>query len=232
LKELSSILAWPSAYLLYQRLVGGVRARQRCIRDQVRPSEAMNVLDIGCGPGYAIQSFVRPNYFGFDISPTYIGYANRRFGSQGKFFCQYFDEQVLTWLPKIDVVLLMGVLHQLDDESAVELLKLAKRAMSPTGRLYTLDGCYRNGQSRIDRFFLDHDRGKNVRSQPAYRKLAGQVFQGVNGTLRRDLFVIPHSTLILECTDCVPVPASAARSEAVPDSGPMVHGDRQHSGRR
>ncbi|MGA2991958.1 MAG: class I SAM-dependent methyltransferase [Candidatus Korobacteraceae bacterium] len=201
LERLSSILANPTAYLAYQYIVGGIRARQRCIRDHVRPAESAVVLDIGCGPGYAVECFIRPRYFGFDISPQYIRHAKRKFGERVEFYCQYFDEQTLSWLPQVDIVLLMGVIHHMDDESVVQLLELAKRSMKPMGRLYTLDGCYQHEQSRIDRFFLETDRGKHVRGEAAYLKLVGKVFERVNGIIRKDLFFIPQTMLILECMD-------------------------------
>ncbi len=197
---LTAILESPAIYLAYQHLVGGIRARRVSIREHVRPVTGMTVLDIGCGPGYALQCFPNPQYFGFDISPQYIGHANRRFNPPGKFFCQYFDESALEWLPRVDAVLLMGVLHHLDDATATALLGLANRAMKPTGALYTLDGCYQQGQSTLDRFFLDKDRGEHIRTEPEYRKLASGVFQRVKATIRKDLFYIPQATLIMECS--------------------------------
>ena len=201
IQKLSTVLAHPSIYLAYQYIVGGIRARKRCISEHVKPTEGLTVLDIGCGPGYAIESFSEPTYFGFDISPEYIEYANRKFNPPGKFFCQYFDEATLNWLPKIDVVLLMGVIHHLDDESAVQLLSLIKRVMSPSGKLYALDGCYQKGQSSIDKYFLDKDRGEHLRQEPAYTALATKVFPKVKGTVRKDLFYIPQTTLIMECSN-------------------------------
>jgi len=185
--------------MLYQRTVGGLRARRLCIRDYVRPTPGMRVLDIGCGPGYAMRSFPEPEYYGFDIEPQYIDYAQRRFSTHGRFFCRYFDEEQLGWLPPVDVVLMLGVLHHLDDAIALRLLDLAKRAMKPSGCLVTLDGCYRPRQSRIEKYFLDRDRGRFIREQDQYVQLANRVFPRVDGNLRQDLFFIPQPTLILQC---------------------------------
>src|SRR4029450_2731751 len=51
--KLSPILSSPVLYLAYQTLVGGLRARQKCIAEHVRPTSGLTVLDIGCGPGCA-----------------------------------------------------------------------------------------------------------------------------------------------------------------------------------
>jgi SAM-dependent methyltransferase len=199
IEKLSSILAHPLLYLCYQTVVGGIRARQRLVREYVRPAPELAVLDIRCGPGYAAAYFPQAAYYGFDVSQQYIQYAKAKFGSRAQFYCQYFDEGVLGWLPPVDVVLLLGLLHHLDDGSAIELLELTKRAMKPSARLFTLDGCYRDGQSFISREFLRRDRGQFVRDESAYLKLARQAFPHVDSHVREDFFLIPYTTPVMEC---------------------------------
>src|SRR5690242_13433128 len=197
--RLSDVLEHPALYLAYQTLVGGIRARRKCILEYVKPTPGLVVLDIGCGPGYAITYFPHPEYYGFDVSERYIRFAKARFSECGHFYCQLFDEQTLTWLPRVDVVLLMGVLHHLDDASAQQLLDLIRRAMKPEGRLITQDGCYREGQSVIERAFLDKDRGRHIRKEREYAKIASGVFNRVESSVRTDFFYIPYTTVVLEC---------------------------------
>jgi SAM-dependent methyltransferase len=199
LEHISSVLSYPALYLLNQSLLGGIGARRKCVLEYVRPAPKLVVLDIGCGPGYTLAWFPEPQYYGFDISPRYIRYAKERYGTRGRFFCQYFDAGTLEWLPQADVVLLMGVVHHLDDNEAVQLFRTLKRAMKADGRLFTLDGCYREGQSRIARRLLDMDRGRFVRDAQAYQALAAQVFPAVAVTVREDFFRIPYTTIVMEC---------------------------------
>jgi SAM-dependent methyltransferase len=195
----SDVLSHPDLYLLYQRLVGGIRARRITVRDYVRPEPGLKVLDIGCGPAYTTAYFPSPEYYGFDVSPEYVKFANAKFSQHGKYFCQLFDHAALEWLPRVDVVLMLGLLHHLDDASAVQLLQLTKSAMKPGARLFTLDGFYEAGQPRIARFLLDQDRGKFIREEQAYTDLARQVFEDVKASVRNDLFYVPYPSLILEC---------------------------------
>ena len=199
LGRLNAILAHPRLYMAYQRLVGGVAAREICIRDYVQPVSGMVVLDIGCGPGYAVKCFPAPVYHGFDISPQYIDWANQRFSAHGRFYCAEFDESALKWLPKFDVVLMMGLLHHIDDQAVIRLLCLAQRAMAPQGRLVTMDGCYVEGQSRMARFVLESDRGRFTRTAAGYVELARSVFADVQSAIRHDLFLIPYTALVLRC---------------------------------
>lgn len=198
-KPLQSLLKTPSAYLAYQSLVGGIRARKLCIQACVRRTPGMVVLDIGCGPGYTAQWLQGSKYYGFDISPEYIAYARKRFGSVADFRCDLFTDAHLPELPKADFILMMGLLHHLSDADSAELLGLARRALKPDGALITLDGCYRDGQSRIARYLLDSDRGQYVRDEPGYVRIARGVFSRVTPDVREDLFRVPYTTLILTC---------------------------------
>jgi SAM-dependent methyltransferase len=199
LDYLSSALSHPSLYLLYQRLVGGIGARRKCVLEYVRPAPKLVVVDIGCGPGYMLPWFPEPQYYGFDVSEQYIRYAQDRYGTRGHFYCQSFADETLEWLPRADVVLLMGLVHHLNDHEAIELLHRVKRGMKADGRLFTLDGCYREGQSGIARRFLDADRGRFIRDEQAYLALAGLVFTQVRGSIREDFFRVPYTTIVMEC---------------------------------
>ena len=200
ISKVSPILSSPAVYLTYQTLVGGIRARRKCIAEHVRPTSGLTVLDIGCGPGYAITYFPEPQYFGFDVSPRYIRYARSRFSANGKFFCSIFDESTAGSVPPVDVVLLMGLVHHLDDDAAVKLLTIIRQVMKPEGRLVTLDGGYRTGQPAIARMFLDNDRGEHIRDEQGYVKIAGEVFGRVTPVVREDLFLIPYTAVILVCS--------------------------------
>jgi SAM-dependent methyltransferase len=197
---LYAILSLPRAYSLYQTLVGGFRGRARVIREYVRPRAGERVLDIGCGPGDVLEYFPpETGYVGFDESEHYIRSAHRRFGGRGEFHCMRLDEKTLAGRGEFDIALALGILHHLDDPQALGLFRLAARALRPGGRLVTLDGCWVPEQSRVARWFLAGDRGKNIRTPDEYLRLAREVYADVTPSIRHDLFRIPYTNLILEC---------------------------------
>ena len=198
-QTLRSVLKAPLLYLLYQSIVGGIRARRICLRDYVKPTPGMVVIDIGCGPGYTAKWLPESRFFGFDVCRSYIDYATRKFGRHAVFHCDLFSQRSVSMLPKADLVLMMGLLHHLPDEECVSLLRLARSAMKDGGKLLTLDGCYRDGQSRIARYFLDSDRGEYIRTPESYIRIARSVFGEVVPSVRDDLFFIPYTCMVLDC---------------------------------
>lgn len=192
-------LKFPSLYLLSQGILGARHARKKCIEDYARVEPGMRVLDIGCGPGYIVQYLPKVCYFGFDISPQYINYAKRKYGTHGTFFAQRFDAKMARNLGPFDVILMAGLLHHLNDAEATDLLDLSKQAISNRGRLITLDPCYYANQSSIARFLMNRDRGESIRESAEYVTLACKTFGNVQLYIREDLFFVPYTAAVMVC---------------------------------
>jgi hypothetical protein len=95
---------------------------------------------------------------------------------------------------------MMGLVHHLADEEAVKLFTTIKQVMKAEGRLVTLDGAYKPGQSAIAKMILDKDRGEHVRDEQGYVKLAKKVFTRVQSATREDLFLVPYTTVVMQCS--------------------------------
>lgn len=202
--KLSSVLKIPAGYRFFRWMVGGESAWKTYLADYVKPVPGKKIFDIGCGPADVLDYLPEVNYTGLDISPDYIRSAMRRFGSRGRFLCgdvglaSIEEEQ-----GSFDLVLATGLIHHLDDTQAGMLFDLARRAMRPSGCLVTFDGCYVPEQSRVARWLLARDRGKFVRWEEAYLKLASEQFAKVEPFLRHDLLRIPYTHLIMRCRNQV-----------------------------
>jgi SAM-dependent methyltransferase len=195
------LLDLPSVYRLFRSIVLGDGCRVY-LSEYVRPMPGEKVLDIGCGPGDILEHLPPVNYLGFDINSKYVEAAQKRFGGRGRFFC---GDVALTAIDQeaasFDLVLATGVLHHLDDNDAVSLFQLARKALKPGARLITFDGCLVAGQPRLARLVVSRDRGEYVREFAEYAKLAAHVFPQVRSFLRHDLLRIPYTHVILQCVN-------------------------------
>src|SRR5262245_49135475 len=195
------LLEKPSVYQVFSRIVGADRSRSIHVREYVRAREGDRVLDIGCGPADILDYLPKVEYVGFDINPSYIDSARRRYAGRGEFHCARVSEKAAAteYADSFDIVLATGILHHLDDAEALEMFDVARRALKPGGRLVTLDGCYAPGQSKIATYLLSRDRGQFVRTPQAYEALARQRFGSVTVSVRHDTLRIPYTHIVLEC---------------------------------
>lgn len=193
-----AILSHPFVYSLFQSIMGAHKSRQQFVTNNVRPFPGMRILDIGCGPADILAFLGSVDYWGFDVSKIYIDRAQNRFGERGHFISRQLHFEDIAALPKFDVVLALGLLHHLDDSTAVSVLQLGHAALKPGGRLLTVDPCLDPSQSSIARFLVRHDRGQNVRHQEGYQVIAQRVFESPHVEVRHQTW-IPYTHCFMEC---------------------------------
>ena len=194
---MKALLNHPALYQAYQNAGGFFGARVKAISDYLTLRPGMRVIDIGCGPGYILRHLPEGvDYTGFDIDESYIDHARRAFGHLGQFDCRYFDAAAAREFGGADVVMMNGVLHHIDDGELRDTLSNVRDALTPEGVLFTLDGCYRNGQSRIARWLLDHDRGEFVRDEDGYDRVLRGAFAKVDLAIREDYSRVPYTFII------------------------------------
>ena len=194
---MKALLGHPALYQAYQNAGGFFGARVKAISDYLALRPGMRVIDIGCGPGYILRHLPEGvDYAGFDIDESYIDHARRAFGHLGQFHCRYFDAAAAREFSGADVVMMNGVLHHIDDGELQATLSNVRDALTPDGVLFTLDGCYRNGQSRIARWLLDHDSGEFVRDEDGYDRVLRGAFAKVDLAIREDYSRVPYTFII------------------------------------
>lgn len=194
-----NLLDSPLGYLAYQWIIGGLKARERCMRDHVHLVNGMRVLDVGCGPGYVAPWLAGSEYVGLDTDQKYIDHARKRYGKYGQFHRTPLTDEFLQNRSRFDYVLMNGVLHHLSDGEVSEVLRLCRRALKIGGTIVTLDGYYADNVHPVTRFLLDHDRGKFIRTKVEFLALAHSVFLDVTSYEHPDYFRVPYSVLVMEC---------------------------------
>ncbi|MEO6091835.1 MAG: class I SAM-dependent methyltransferase [Novosphingobium sp.] len=191
------LLAHPSIYQLYQELGGFFGARVSAIRDYLEIRPGARVIDIGCGPGHIVRHLPKGvDYVGLDIDKASIAFARKRFGHRGRFEQRLFDAAAARELGPADVVMMNGVMHHIGDVELAKTLGHVAAALKPGGALFTLDGCYAPGQSRLAKWLLDNDRGVYVRDADGYRRLLRRSFPQAELHIRDDYSRLPYTFAI------------------------------------
>ena len=179
---LKSIISIPSVYNIVQYVAGSKLYRTRMVQNYIKPFEGCRILDIGCGTGEYVEFLDKAcadyEYYGFDAEPAYIESARKKYAGRPKlqFFARLLTEEAIEELGGFDIVTAIGVMHHMDDALVLSLLRLARTALKPSGRFITYDPGAFAHMNPIERFFVRHDRGRNIRSPDHYDKLISQVF--------------------------------------------------------
>jgi len=190
----------PSIYSLFQRAIGGQAATDVLLSDYIKLADGMRVLDIGCGPGDLLGHVTEDiEYYGVDFEPAYIEKARARHGTRGHFICEDVSALSLGADEKFDRVLVIALLHHLDDDRVRYLTQTLSRLLKPGGMLFSLENVFVPEQSYLARKIIEGDRGQNVRTVEGYIALLQPFFTRVKHEVRQDLLRIPYTHLLTSC---------------------------------
>jgi 2-polyprenyl-3-methyl-5-hydroxy-6-metoxy-1,4-benzoquinol methylase len=199
-RGLHRLLERAGAYQALQGLLLRRGARERYVREFIRPFPGCRILDIGCGPGNLLADLPATigEYVGFDMNPRYIEAARRRWGARGTFRCHRL-EQAPAESQAYDIVLATGLVHHLDDAQARRLFEYAHRVLEPGGWLVTYDCVYLENQHWLARWLIACDRGRAVRARAGYEALARERFARVESAVLHDTLRLPYTILVMRC---------------------------------
>jgi SAM-dependent methyltransferase len=198
-----AILSFAPIYDLVQNALGAKRYRREIAKTYVTRggSSTPLVLDVGCGTAQILNELPGCTYVGVDFSAPYIDAARRRFGERGTFVCTEATQASFAhWGGQVDCVLMLGLLHHLDDAEVLSLLRAVSPALASGGRVVTVDPTIASETHSVGRLLAQRDRGRNVRDPHRYQALTAQVFGQVTLHVRHDLLRVPYSHAILECS--------------------------------
>ncbi len=200
LKIIKKVLEIPFIFNLFEKIMGAKTPREKFIKNFVKPEIGEKILDMGCGTGELIDFF--PNeidYLGIDNNSDYINFAKKKYGDRGNFICTSVGNEIETIKDDhFDIVMSAGVLHHLNDEDSINLLKKSIKALKVGGRFISFDPVFVHNQKFISNFLIKNDRGNFVRNINGYEYLLKKVFQNVEIIHKNDLHHYPYDILIMK----------------------------------
>jgi len=128
---------FPRLWLLMQNIIGGNKCKSALAVKHYRGQK--RVLEIGCSVGNvssAFRAFPEVVFTGIDIDRNAINLARRRFKDVPNFrFCLSSLEELSRQGETFDYVLFAGMLHHVDDKTALKLLRDAVKCTVHGGLL-------------------------------------------------------------------------------------------------
>jgi SAM-dependent methyltransferase len=191
-------------YDLFQDFVGANKWRSNWINEQINPflrPDSM-VLDVGCGTGEIIL-YLNPvkKYLGVDRNAGYIKKALNRLNNKNIFFkcLDLNDNKCKVELNgEWDAILMVGLLHHMSDEEGENLIKVLTELMNINTTLFILEPIYTNRQSKLSRYIVSKDRGRNVRELSGYLRLL-QDFSEIKHEIDLHPIRIPYAGVMFQC---------------------------------
>ena len=92
-------------------------------------------------------------------------------------------------------MLLLGLLHHLNDKESDVLLAEIKKVLKKKGMLLTLDNVYTRNQNFVAKKLIDFDRGNHVRTKKEYLSILKKNFKVVNSNIYHQKF-IPYTWFV------------------------------------
>ena len=187
------VLESAAPYALLQRLIGAPRVHEALVSTFLKPFPGMRVLDIGAGTGSLRPALGDCDYTALEPNADYVA-ALRHSLCEGEGTVIHGGTRDLSHVEgPFDRVLMMALLHHLDDATATAACRDAAALLAPGGRFITLDNCLHDGQGRVARRLALMDRGANVRTIDGYRGVVSEAFTSVRVYLSTDLLRVPYS---------------------------------------
>ena len=191
--NISKIFDNAKLYEITQNLLIKKESHRVISEEIIRPKGKLEVLDFGCGIGYHSVLFPNANYVGLDPLEDCIKLANSNFRTPRSTFITG-DEKSLKDFPnqKFDLVIAIGVLHHVSDETVRKFATESHRLLKPGGRFVTFDPVYHDNQSWASKNVVGMDRGKFVRNYLGYANLLEAGFQSLDHRIYSKLLRIPY----------------------------------------
>jgi len=171
-KFYQKIMGKPLVYdYLRPLFLGGITVKPAY--DWLNPVDNEVILDVGCGTGVALSYLTGfSQYHGFDTDEIALAALKERYGnvSNVNIYNRHVTQSAVEQINP-HKVLMMGLLHHVNDEVAISLLQSMTRSKNLI-KIVSIDVFYGKGAKHLTSNALASlDRGKFIRTPEGYKEL-------------------------------------------------------------
>ena len=132
------IFNFPIIYNAYQKIIFRKDSKNNIFNNYIKVNKKDLVLDVGCGPGNYRDLIKSENYYGIDINCKSIDQAKEIY-PKDHFDCLPVQEISNKVNKKFDKIILLGLLHHISDQDALNLFNDLKNIAMPETKIFCLD---------------------------------------------------------------------------------------------
>lgn len=148
---------------------------KKIIHNELNVKNGISILDIGSGTGTISPLFSKCNYVGIDIDGKLIEFSKRNY----PFLFKKMDAQKLNFPDNsFDMVMVLGVIHHLNDRQSVKVLKNVKRVLKKRGLVLIVEAIPPLSKYNfVGHLLRNLDEGHNIRRLKEYENIFKKFFK-------------------------------------------------------
>lgn len=150
-------------------------AIKKVIKQELEIKKGEKLLDVGCGTGILSKMFSQGNYTGIDIDKKLIEFCKNAYNNN---FLVMSVENLRFPLNTFDKIIIIGVIHHLNDRIAKKAFLEIKKVLKKNGQILLIEAIPPISKFNIfGKVLREHDKGEFVRKPHEYEKLFTSQFK-------------------------------------------------------
>lgn len=166
-RYLDNPVLWEASRHSFEFVLGLYKKRNALMSEWGLLTTQPTVLDVGCGTGH-YSHITEGEYLGIDMNESYICHARRRHPGGRRSFLAMSVDEVSRLDRSFDLVLMVDILHHLDDAQCNSLLATIA-GMAPR-HLLSFEPVL-DQTNPVGKWMVASDRGRHMRSSEGVRGL-------------------------------------------------------------
>lgn len=175
MKIISYLANKPSIFIFLRKIIEfNFRGERKVLKHEIQnQNDSLKILDLGCGTGEFSEVFKNCDYTGIDINHRYINYAKNKYERN---FLLMNATNLNFPNNNFDYIVVLGVLHHLDDDKTLKVLNEMIRVIKDDGKIIIMEDVHTGNKIDIlGNLIRRLDEGNYIKTKEDYLNLIGKI---------------------------------------------------------